>query len=106
MTDIALVYAVFPDETSARAVAQTVVRERLAACVNILPSCISIYEWDGKEEENMERPAMFKTSAKKAAALIARVAELHSYAVPAILCWQADTAHAPFAEWVEEHVTT
>lgn len=100
MSGLSLVYTLFPDATSAQDIARTVIDERLAACVNVMAPCTSVYEWDGKREENAETPALFKTSSDKANALIARVAELHSYDVPAILSWRADDVHAPFAEWV------
>jgi periplasmic divalent cation tolerance protein len=102
MTDIALVYALFPDEASARNAACTVVSERLAACANLLAPCTSFYEWGGEMTEASEIPALFKTTATGAEALIARIAELHSYEVPAILSWAAGAAHPPFAQWVHD----
>lgn len=100
MTGVSLVYAVFANEASARDVARIAVSERLAACVNIMASCTSVYEWEGGLEENSETPALFKTNADMVAALIARIAALHSYDMPAIISWAADAAHLPFAQWL------
>lgn len=101
MSGLALVYALFSETESAAAVGRAVVTERLAACANILGGCHSIYEWDGAVQENAEVPALFKTTPELAPALIARIAELHNYAIPAILSWPVETAHDPFAQWVK-----
>lgn len=100
MSRIAIVYALFPDAESAQSVARLIISERLAACANVLAACTSIYEWDGAVQENAEIPVLFKTGEARAAALIARIAELHPYDVPAILTWPAGATSA-FAEWVD-----
>ena len=98
------VYAVFADADEAARIAETVVSEELAACANILGSCHSIYRWEGKFERADEVPALFKTTAAKADALIMRIAELHSYGVPAIVAWPIERLSASYGEWVEESV--
>jgi periplasmic divalent cation tolerance protein len=101
---IATVYAVFADESEARRIGRAMVEERLAACVNILAPCASIYRWQGKIEEAVEIPAFFKTSADTAPRLIARIAELHSYDVPAAVMWPIEAAGPDYAAWVAENV--
>jgi len=98
------VYAVFADGDEAARIAETVVEERLAACANILGICHSIYRWEGKVEQANEVPALFKTTTDKADALILRIAELHSYQVPAIVAWPIERLSAPYGDWVEESV--
>lgn len=98
---IATVYAVFADAAEAERIAETVVTERLAACSNILAPCRSIYRWQGAVERAEEVPALFKTSRPEA--LIARIAGLHSYDVPAAVAWPIAEAHAPYAEWVRKN---
>ncbi|HEX4738572.1 MAG TPA: divalent-cation tolerance protein CutA [Allosphingosinicella sp.] len=104
MTRIVTVYATFADADEAASIARTLVEERLAACANILGPCRSIYRWQGKIEDAEEIAALFKTTAEGADALIARLAELHSYDVPAAVAWPIDGAHPPYAEWVAESV--
>lgn len=104
MSGVVLVYSLFGSAEQARAVARTLVEERLAACANILGPCTSIYEWQGKVEEGAEVPVLFKTSADRRAALMARIAQLHDYDVPAILALPVDAAHPPFAAWVAEQL--
>ncbi len=97
---IVTVYAVFGSAGEAQRVARTVVEERLAACANIIAPCRSIYRWQGTVEEAEEVPALFKTRADAAEALIARLAELHSYDVPAAVVWPIAQALPAYAAWV------
>jgi periplasmic divalent cation tolerance protein len=98
---IVSVYAVFADAGEAQRIARTVVEERLAACTNILGACRSVYRWRGAVEEADEVAAVFKARADKAEALTARIAELHSYDVPAITVWPIESAWPAYAAWVE-----
>ena len=101
---IVSVYAVFANQAEAEQIGRTVVEERLSACINILGPCRSIYRWQGTIEQTDEVPAILKTDAAHIDALIARIAELHSYAVPAITIWPVHKALAAYAEWVEGSV--
>jgi periplasmic divalent cation tolerance protein len=98
------VYATFADQGEADRIGRQVVEEQLAACVNILGPCRSIYRWQGKVEEADEAAAIFKTTSAAADALIARIAELHSYDVPAIAVWPIAELVEIYASWVEENV--
>lgn len=100
MTGIVSVYAVFADAAEAERIARAVVEERLAACANILGPCRSIYRWQGAIEEATEVVAIFKSRAEVAEALVARIAALHSYEVPAIALWPIAGALAAYAAWV------
>ncbi|HEX9955053.1 MAG TPA: divalent-cation tolerance protein CutA [Allosphingosinicella sp.] len=97
---IVTVYAVFGSAEEARTIARALVEERLAACANILAPCRSIYRWQGKIEEADEVPALFKTRADLADALIARLAELHSYDIPAAAVWPISDALPTYMDWV------
>jgi periplasmic divalent cation tolerance protein len=101
---IVSVYAVFANQAEAEAIGRTVIEERLAACINILGPCRSIYRWQGKVEESDEVPAILKTGERQADALIARIATLHSYDVPCITVWPIEKLLASYAEWVEGSV--
>jgi len=102
MTAIVTVYATFGSEEEARRIARTLVEERLAACANILGACHSVYRWQGEVEEAGEVAALFKTRANLAEALVARLAGLHSYDVPAAVVWPIAHAHPSYAGWVAE----
>jgi len=98
---IVTVYATFTDVAEAERIARVVVEERLAACANLLAPCRSIYRWQGAVETAEEVPALFKTRADLADILIARIAALHSYDVPAAVAWPIEAAHPPYAAWVQ-----
>ena len=102
---IVSVYAIFADAEEAERIGRTVVEERLAACINILPSCRSIYRWQGKVETAEEVPAILKTTSDQADSLIARIVALHSYDVPCITVWPVDKLLGSYADWVEQAVS-
>jgi periplasmic divalent cation tolerance protein len=101
---IVTVYATFADADEAARIARALVDERLAACANLLGPIRSIYRWEGEVEDAAEAAALFKTSADRAEALIARLAELHSYDVPAAVVWPIAEALPRYEAWVETEV--
>jgi periplasmic divalent cation tolerance protein len=101
---IVSVYAIFADAAEAERIGRQMVEERLAACINILGACRSIYRWQGALETADEVPAILKTTLALADALIARIAALHSYDVPCIAVWPIDKLHSEYADWVEAGV--
>lgn len=101
---IVSVYAIFASADEAERIGRRMVDERLAACVNILGPCHSIYRWQGAVETADEVPAIFKTSRARADALVARIAALHSYDVPCVTVWPIDKLLVDYAEWVEGSV--
>jgi periplasmic divalent cation tolerance protein len=98
---IVSVFVVFANGDEAERIGRQIVEERLAACVNILGPCRSIYRWQGAVETANEVPALFKTTDAKAETLMTRIAGLHSYDVPCITVWPIDKLLGNYAEWVE-----
>jgi len=96
------VYAVFADAEEAERIARTMVEERLAACANLLGPVHSIYRWNDAIATASEVAAIFKTTDAQADALIARIAELHSYDVPCIASWPVERLFGSYADWVED----
>ena len=98
---IVSVYAIFANAEEAERIGRQLVEERLAACINILSPCRSVYRWQGAVETADEVPAILKTTAVQADALVARIAALHSYALPCVTVWPIDKLLAGYADWVE-----
>jgi periplasmic divalent cation tolerance protein len=103
-TSIASVYAIFADLEEAKSIGRQMVEERLAACVNLLGACHSIYRWQGAVEEAEEVAAIFKTRRDSSGALVARIVELHSYEVPAVAVWEVTETLPAYADWVDAEV--
>ena len=101
---IVSIYAVFASAEEAERIGRAVVEEKLAACINILGSCRSIYRWQGKIENAEEVPAILKTHSWQADALIERIAALHSYDTPCIAVWPIEKLLRRYADWVEDSV--
>ena len=103
---VVILLTTWPDAAAARSAAHTVVGERLAACGNIVPGLESIYRWEGQVETAAEVLLMLKTTSARAAALTARLRELHSYEVPEILVLPASDGLPAYLRWVEESCRT
>lgn len=102
---IASVYAIFGSEEEAWRIGRRMVEDKLAACVNILGPCRSIYRWQGEVEEAQEVAAIFKTHSKAAPELVRRITEMHSYEVPAAVIWPIADLPASYQAWLEQNVS-
>lgn len=102
---IVTVYAVFGSAEEAERIGRAMVEQRLAACVNILGECRSIYRWQGRVEQAQEVAALFKTASSQAPALIDAIAAMHSYDVPAAVVWPIAQANPAYAQWVIDEST-
>lgn len=87
-------------DADAAAFARTLVEERLAACVNVLPAMTSVYRWKGSVEQDQEQQLVIKTSVARLLALQARVRELHSYDVPEFLVVHVDEGSDAYLSWL------
>jgi periplasmic divalent cation tolerance protein len=99
--DLALLHVTFADRAEAERVAETVLGERLAACVNVLAPCQSLYRWNGTIERDEEVPALFKTTPILARRLSERIATLHSYDLPVIETWPVAVGER-IAGWIAD----
>lgn len=95
-----LIYVTTPSALEAKAIADAVVKDRLAACANIIPGMQSVFHWKGKIEEAQETVVIFKTRATLFQAVEARVKELHQYATPCIVALPLAAANQPYLDWI------
>lgn len=100
-----LVLTNMPDQTSANSLAASLVNARLAACVNILAPCTSVYRWQGKVETSNEIPLMIKTCRTQYAALQQAIVQQHPYELPEILCVPISTGLPAYLAWLNEETT-
>lgn len=102
MTDKILVLTTAGSEKNAENIAETLVKMRLAACVNILPKVTSVYRWQEKVERAEEWMLMIKTSRKNFAAVRDAIKELHTYELPECVSVAVDDGSAEYLRWVED----
>src|SRR6516162_6201107 len=104
MTDKIIVFVTCESREQAETIAQSVVSEKLAACVNVLPGIRSCYVWEGRLTWSDEVLLVIKTTRGRFDELQDRIKTLHSYSVPEIVGVTIDAAFDRYAEWIESSV--
>lgn len=89
-----------PEEATAERIARVAVDEGLAACVNIIPSLTSIYQWQGKVESAKESLLLMKTSEDKIPMLEKKILTLHPYDTPEFIVLPIMHAEKRYGEWL------
>lgn len=103
--DRLLVYCTCPDEASAQRLAETLVDESLAACVNILPGIQSVYRWQGKRESAQEQLLIIKTLRAAYPQLEKTIVRLHPYELPEIIAVPITLGLENYLAWVGDNVS-
>lgn len=93
-----------PDDASARRIAEALVDERLAACVNVLSGMRSVYRWQGQVERAEECQLLIKTTRARWPALQDRVRALHPYEVPELIALEIADGLPAYLAWVDAQV--
>src|SRR5574341_1136674 len=104
MLEFIVVYVTAGSGEEADRLAQALVGEHLAACVNRIRSIRSVYRWQGKVEQSDEELLIIKTSRQLFSALEKRVKELHSYSVPEIIAVPVLEGSIEYLSWLREQV--
>ncbi len=102
MSDCVVVYITVSSESEGAKIARSLVEEKLAACVNIVPNVKSFYQWEGQLQEDKELLLIIKSRGKKMSGLIHRVNELHSYDVPEVICLPISNGSPDYLDWIKE----
>jgi periplasmic divalent cation tolerance protein len=97
-----VVYITAPNEDEAARIAKAIVEERLAGCINIVKGIRSIYNWQGKIEDDAEVLMIVKTQRHLFEPLKRRVKELHSYTVPEIIALPIIEGSEDYLNWLKE----
>jgi len=99
--DLVLVLTTMPDDNRADELAQSLVDERLAACVNVHGPMISTFRWKGQVEHEAERQVVIKTTRGRLPELGARLRALHPYEVPELVVLEGNASDA-YGAWVND----
>jgi periplasmic divalent cation tolerance protein len=100
--DYVIALTTLPADADAGEFGRTLVDERLAACVNLLPVMESIYRWEGKIEFEAERQLIIKTTSDKVSDLWDRVRELHPYEVPEFVVIPIVDGNEAYLKWIRD----
>ena len=104
--DTLLVLTNLPDRVAANALATALIERRVAACVNVLSECTSVYRWQGKVETATEIPMLVKTSAAAYPELERVIRELHPYELPDIVAVPIGCGLPEYLDWVAAETRT
>ena len=97
-----LVISNAPDREVATRIAEALVARRLAACVNVLGGCTSVYRWQGEVERAEEVPVLIKTRVARYPEVEALIRQLHPYELPEIIAVPVTHGLPDYLQWVAE----
>jgi periplasmic divalent cation tolerance protein len=97
-----VVFVTVPNIEDGRKIAQILVRQKLAACVNILPGIISIYTWEDEICEDREVLMVIKTRTELFDALSATVQKEHPYEVPEVIAVPLESGTLGYLGWIDQ----
>lgn len=100
MTNALVVLTNCPDEACADAIASVLVERRLAACVNVLAPCRSVYRWEGRTESAKEVPLLIKTTRDRYDALETAIRAHHPYELPEIVAVSVVRGLPAYLDWI------
>jgi len=104
-TDTIAVFTNLPDHESAMRIAQALIEERLAACINVFPECMSVYRWKEAVEAAREVPVMIKTRQALYGKVEAAIRRLHPYELPEVVAVPVVRGLPEYLEWVAAETT-
>lgn len=97
-----LVLCTCPDQDSAQKIAEHLVDQGLAACVNILPDITSVYSWQGKRESAQEHMLFIKTTNQVYDKLEQTITGLHPYELPEVITVTIENGSAGYLKWISD----
>ena len=96
-----LVLTNLPDRAAAERLADALIQKRVAACVNILAPCRSVYRWKAAMRHDEEHPMLIKTTAERYPALEAAIRAGHPYELPEIIAVPIERGLPAYLAWVD-----
>ena len=104
--EIYFIYVTFGSLKEAKRLGGKLVKNKLAACTNIIPVIYSTYVWKNKTMVDKECSMIVKTSKSKVKAAIKFIVKKHSYECPAVSAFPIQSTHADFQRWIKEQTMT
>ena len=100
-----VVYCTCPDKDVAVRIAQALVEQGVAACVNLLPGVQSIYRWQGQIENDEEILLLIKSDSAHFELLREAILRLHPYELPEIIGVPIHQGHPEYLEWITKSLS-
>jgi len=100
------IFSTASNKEEAKKIANVLVKEKLAACVNIVDKIESVYEWQGEIQEESEVLMIIKTKSELFESLKKKIKELHSYEVPEIIALDIKDGSDDYLKWIDEVTKT
>jgi len=104
MSEEIVVLVTAASEPEAKVIARRLVEKRLVACVNIVPTVESVFEWEGTVTEEQESLLIIKTKAEVFDLLESVIKELHRYSVPEIIALPIQAGSSDYLAWLGQMV--
>jgi len=104
--EVLLVLTNLPSREAAEKLAERVIAERVAACVNILAPCQSVYRWKDEVQHDEEHPVLIKTTRARFPALEAALRAAHPYELPEIIAVPVTAGLPQYLQWVADEVSS
>ena len=104
MIETRVAFVTCGSEEEAKKIAQAVVGDGLAACVNVVPGIQSCYRWEGDVKWDSEFLLIIKTTAAAIDRVRWRVVKEHSYDVPEFIAFKIEDGSRPYLEWISKSV--
>jgi len=101
-----LIYCTCPDLETAQRIAQHLIRQKLAACVNIIPGVHSVYEWQGEIETAQEHLLLIKSPQTRYVDIETAIKTLHPYQLPEIIAVAIERGSSEYLKWIDSCLPT
>lgn len=98
----AIIYCTCPDIETANKISRLLISQHMAACVNQVPGITSVYEWEGKIEENNEVLLLIKSTEERFASIERLVTEEHPYELPELIAVPVSKGLADYLDWIKQ----
>jgi periplasmic divalent cation tolerance protein len=97
-------FVTVPNFEEGKKIANLLIENKLAACVNIIPNLLSIYWWKGKIERDDELLLIIKTTEKNCDLIIQKIGEVHSYSNPECVAFKIEKGSQKYLDWIDDVV--
>ena len=101
-----IIFCTCPNQESAEGIANHLIGQKLAACVNIIAGITSVYEWEGNIESSQEHLLFIKSHRDKYTAIEGAIKTLHPYELPEIIAVPIDRGLPEYLQWINTCLST